>query len=88
MQQAVNLHETAAAPLGSFPAIFSQAISLGLLSKRRVYQEAMQALKSEQGSLRSLIGECFMSVSMLKLLYVTHMFLPLYTGNRMSCSFC
>ena len=33
MQQAVELPETAAAPLGSFPAIFSQAMSLGLLSK-------------------------------------------------------
>ena len=56
MQQAVEVHETAAAPLGSFPAIFSQAMSLGLLSKRRVYQEAMQVLKYEQGSLRSLLG--------------------------------
>ena len=61
-----TVHETAAAPLGSFQAIFSQAMSLGLLSKRRVYQEAMQVLQaSEQGSLRSLIGKpCFMSASM------------------------
>ena len=67
MQQAVELHETAAAPLGSFPAIFSQAMSLGLLSKRRVYQEAMQVLRNEQGSLRSLIGECYVFVPMCKL---------------------
>ena len=57
MQQAVDVHGTAAAPLGSFPAIFSQAVSLGLLSKRRVYQEAMQVLSNEQGSLRSLLRE-------------------------------
>ena len=57
MEHAVELHETVAAPLGSFPAIFSQAMSLGLLSKRRVYQEAIQVLRDEQGSLKYLIGE-------------------------------
>ena len=67
MQQAVDLHETSAAPLGSFPAIFSQAMSLGLLSKRRVYQEAMQVLRSEQGSLRSLLGKSFLSIPMREL---------------------
>ena len=56
MQQAVDTHESSAAPLGSFPAIFSQALSLGLLSKRRVYEEARQVLSTEQGSLRALLG--------------------------------
>lgn len=56
MQQNVDMHESAAAPLGSFPAIFSQALSLGLLSKRRVYKEATQVLSTEQGSLKSLLG--------------------------------
>ena len=65
MQQNVDMHESAAAPLGSFPAIFSQALSLGLLSKRRVYEEARQVLSTEQGPLKSLLGRlsCFPDVS-------------------------
>ena len=58
MVAAVDSSETAAAPLGSFPALFSQALSLGLLSRRRVYHEATNVLKSQQNSLSSLIGEC------------------------------
>lgn len=63
MQQAVDMYETAAAPLGSFPAIFSQATSLGLLSKRRMYHEAQKLLESQGGSVVPLIGECRMPLA-------------------------
>ena len=56
MREAVDMHETAAAPLASFPAIFSQAMSLGLLSKRRVYHEATQLLQRQSGSLKVFTG--------------------------------
>ena len=56
MREAVDMHETAAAPLESFPAIFSQAMSLGLLSKRRVYHEATQLLQRQSGSLKAFTG--------------------------------
>ncbi len=58
MVEAVDASETAAAPLGSFPAIFSQALSLRLLSRRGVYHEATGVLKSQKSSLSSWIGEC------------------------------
>ena len=56
MRDAVDRHETDAAPLESFPAIFSQAMSLGLLSKRRVYHEATQLLQKQSGTLKALTG--------------------------------
>ncbi|CAK0783042.1 hypothetical protein CVIRNUC_006237 [Coccomyxa viridis] len=56
MRDAVDRHETAAAPLESFPAIFSQAMSLGLLSKRRVYHEATQLLQKQSGTLKAFTG--------------------------------
>ena len=56
VRDAVDRHETAAAPLESFPAIFSQAMSLGLLSKRRVYHEATQLLQKQSGTLKALTG--------------------------------
>ena len=37
--KAIELTETRAAPLGSFPAIFSQALALGTLSRRQVYNQ-------------------------------------------------
>lgn len=37
---AVLSSEIPATPLGSFPAIFNQALALGTLSRRRVYHEA------------------------------------------------
>ncbi len=39
---AVLSSEVPATPLGSFPAIFNQALALGTLSRRRVYHEALQ----------------------------------------------
>lgn len=45
MQEAVSLSETRVTPLGSFPAIFSQALSFGTLSRRRVFREAQQVLQ-------------------------------------------
>ena len=45
MQEAVEKSETRRTPLGSFPAIFAQALSLGTLSRRRVFREAEQMLE-------------------------------------------
>lgn len=45
MKEAVEKSETRRTPLGSFPAIFAQALSLGTLSRRRVFWEAQQALE-------------------------------------------
>jgi hypothetical protein len=42
MLTAVLSSEVPATPLGSFPAIFNQALALGTLSRRRVYHEAHQ----------------------------------------------
>ncbi len=42
MLTAVLSSEVPATPLGSFPAIFHQALALGTLSRRRVYHEALQ----------------------------------------------
>jgi len=42
MLTAVLSSEVPATPLGSFPAIFNQALALGTLSRRRVYHEALQ----------------------------------------------
>lgn len=46
MLTAILAAETAANPNGSFPAIFSQALALGTLSRRRVFQEAGEKLAS------------------------------------------
>ncbi|KAL0021846.1 hypothetical protein WJX77_007187 [Trebouxia sp. C0004] len=42
MLTAVLSSEVPATPLGSFPAIFNQALALGTLSRRRIYYEAHQ----------------------------------------------
>ena len=42
MLTAVLSSEVPATPLGSFPAIFNQALALGTISRRRVYHEAQQ----------------------------------------------
>ncbi|BDA47584.1 probable pheophytinase, chloroplastic at C-terminar half [Coccomyxa sp. Obi] len=55
MCEVVDQFETPAMPLGSFPAIFSQALSLGALSRRRVYHEALQ-LMAASTPLSRLIG--------------------------------
>ncbi len=55
MSEVVDQFETPAMPLGSFPAIFSQALSLGVLSRRRVYQEALQVMAAST-PLSRLIG--------------------------------
>ncbi|KAL3142035.1 hypothetical protein ABBQ32_004668 [Trebouxia sp. C0010 RCD-2024] len=47
---AVLSSEVPATPLGSFPAIFNQALALGTLSRRRVYHEAqLQRRKKKEG---------------------------------------
>lgn len=47
---AVLSSEVPATPLGSFPAIFNQALALGMLSRRRVYHEAqLQQRKKKEG---------------------------------------
>lgn len=46
---AVLSSEVPATPLGSFPAIFNQALALGTLSRRRVYHEAQQQQKKRVG---------------------------------------
>ncbi|KAL3153511.1 hypothetical protein ABBQ38_011843 [Trebouxia sp. C0009 RCD-2024] len=47
---AVLSSEVPATPLGSFPAIFNQALALGTLSRRRVYHEAqLQQRKKKEG---------------------------------------
>lgn len=56
MAEVVDQFETPAMPLGSFPAIFSQALSLGALSRRRVYHEALQ-LMAASTPLSRLIGD-------------------------------
>ena len=43
MSEAIDLTETRATPLGSFPAIFSQAIALGTLSRREIYAQAQRS---------------------------------------------
>jgi len=43
MLEALARHETAATPLGSFPAVFAPQLALGTLSRRRVYADAQQA---------------------------------------------
>lgn len=43
MCEALERHETAATPLGSFPAVFAAPLALGALSWRRVYESAQQA---------------------------------------------
>lgn len=54
--RAVDSYETAATPLGSFPGLFQQALSLGLLSRRRVHAEARQALGATPALLQRLAG--------------------------------
>ena len=56
LREAMLPYETAATPLGSFPALFQQAMSLGLLSRRRVYAEAQQSLGSLPGFLQRIAG--------------------------------
>ncbi len=50
VQEAIDQTETRATPLGSFPALFSQAMSLGTLSRRRVFFEAQSLLEGEGNS--------------------------------------
>ncbi len=45
---ALPLHDTAAAPTGSFPAIFSRALALGVVSRRRLYHEAVLFLQQRK----------------------------------------
>jgi hypothetical protein len=56
MKAAVDEYETPAAPLGSFPAVFSRVMSLGLLSRRRVHDSASQQLQQQPWSLGLLPG--------------------------------
>ena len=46
---AVLSSEVPATPLGSFPAIFNQALALGTLSRRRVYHEAHVQQQKKKG---------------------------------------
>lgn len=46
---AVLSSEVPATPLGSFPAIFNQALALGTLSRRRVYHEAQMQQQKQKG---------------------------------------
>ena len=46
---AVLSSEVPATPLGSFPAIFNQALALGMLSRRRVYHEAQLQQQKKKG---------------------------------------
>ena len=48
MLAAVLSSEVPATPLGSFPAIFNQALALGTLSRRRVYHEAQQGQQQQK----------------------------------------
>jgi hypothetical protein len=50
MLEALARHETAATPLGSFPAVFAPQLALGTLSRRRVYAEAQQARRCRLSS--------------------------------------
>ena len=56
LREAMLPYETAATPLGSFPALFQQAMSLGLLSRRRVFAEAQQSIGAPPGFLQQLAG--------------------------------
>ena len=56
MQDAVDQTETRATPLGSFPALFAQAMSLGTLSRRRAFCEAQTLLEGDN-PLRRLAGD-------------------------------
>jgi len=47
MREAIDQTETRATPLGSFPALFAQAMSLGILSRRRVFCEAQSLLEGD-----------------------------------------
>lgn len=47
MREAIAQTETRATPLGSFPALFAQAMSLGTLSRRRVFCEAQSLLEGD-----------------------------------------
>ena len=51
MREALERHETAATPLGSFPAVFAPQLALGTLSRRRVYAAAQQ-VSSQETTLR------------------------------------
>ena len=42
IQDAIKRTENKTTPLGSFPAIFAQAMTLGTLSRRRALWEAQQ----------------------------------------------
>ena len=53
--EAVAQTETKATPLGSFPAIFAQAVALGTVSRRRVFWEAQQAL-AQASALQQLLA--------------------------------
>lgn len=48
MLTAVLSSEVPATPLGSFPAIFNQALALGTISRRRVYHEAQQQQQQQK----------------------------------------
>ena len=71
MSEAVDRFETPAMPLGSFPAIFSQAVSMGTLSRRRAYHEALQSMADTIPIFR-LIGRPFARYTHTSLLVLTH----------------
>lgn len=50
------VRELEARPLTSFPAIFGEALSVGWLSRRRVYHEALQYEKDRSGGRMSPFG--------------------------------
>ena len=56
MLTAVLSSEVPATPLGSFPAIFNQALALGTVSRRRVYHEAQQQQRQKRKGRRWQAG--------------------------------
>lgn len=57
MREALERHETAATPLGSFPAVFAPQLALGTLSRRRVYAAA-QKVSIQENILRRVCVLC------------------------------
>ena len=57
MREALERHETAATPLGSFPAVFAPQLALGTLSRRRVYAAAQQ-VGIQENTLRRVCVLC------------------------------
>ena len=44
LAEAVQKHDVAATPQGCFPALFTRALGLGVISRRRIFDEAQKAL--------------------------------------------